>query len=199
MLNSRFVKGFTLIEILVVISIIGILSAILYASFGEARTDSKNKALRVEMKEVQLALELYKAQNGQYPSAYANASDAAGCTENMGLSPNNRFIAKDAAGCTSNSIIVGLVGDFVSELPSYKDSENSNCSIVYTVAPDNSWYSLMAERCVSGQVSATDGVQSDDELARCLSSCSNLGSCVQTTANFYETYAVFSPGGECNK
>ncbi|MCD5381402.1 MAG: type II secretion system GspH family protein, partial [Candidatus Pacebacteria bacterium] len=62
-------KGFTLIELLVVIGIIGVLSAVLYANFGDAREDARNKAIKVEMKEGQLAIELYKAQNGSYPPA----------------------------------------------------------------------------------------------------------------------------------
>jgi prepilin-type N-terminal cleavage/methylation domain-containing protein len=60
--------GFTLIEILVVVSIIGILVAILVANFSDARENSKVKALRTTLGEVQLALEVYKAQNGRYPT-----------------------------------------------------------------------------------------------------------------------------------
>lgn len=61
-------RGFTLVELLVVISIIGILSVIIFANFSDARIDAKNKAFRTAMKETQLALQVYKAQNDQYPA-----------------------------------------------------------------------------------------------------------------------------------
>lgn len=63
------IGGFTLIEILVVVAIIGILVAILVANFSDARKNSKNKTLRTALSEVQLALEVYKSQNDRYPAA----------------------------------------------------------------------------------------------------------------------------------
>jgi prepilin-type N-terminal cleavage/methylation domain-containing protein len=62
-------KGFTLIEVLVVVAIIGILASLLMVNFGGARDSAKNKSLRAAMGEIQLALEVYKAQNRRYPAA----------------------------------------------------------------------------------------------------------------------------------
>lgn len=69
---QQSLRGFTLVELLVVITIIGILAAIIFANFGDARIDAKNKALRTELRETQLALEVYKAQNDQYPPFLSN-------------------------------------------------------------------------------------------------------------------------------
>lgn len=55
-------------ELLVVISIIGILSAIIFVNFEDARANARNQALMSELKEVQLALEVYKSQNSRYPA-----------------------------------------------------------------------------------------------------------------------------------
>ena len=60
-------KGFTIIEMLVVISIIALLSSVLLTSFQEARAKARDAERLREVKEIQNALELYKAQNGQYP------------------------------------------------------------------------------------------------------------------------------------
>jgi prepilin-type N-terminal cleavage/methylation domain-containing protein len=60
--------GFTLVELLVVIAIISILAAVLYASFGDARETARNRAIEAEMKELQLAIELFKSQTGNYPT-----------------------------------------------------------------------------------------------------------------------------------
>lgn len=64
--------GFTLLEILVVLAVISILATILVANFSDARKNAKNKAIRTSLSEVQLALEVYKAQNSRYPAAMSS-------------------------------------------------------------------------------------------------------------------------------
>ena len=62
-------KGFTLIELLVVIAIIGILSSVVLASLNTARAKSRDAKRVTDIKQIQLALELYADQNsGQYPA-----------------------------------------------------------------------------------------------------------------------------------
>lgn len=55
--NSRF--GFTLIELLVVIAIIGILASVVLASLNNARIKSRDARRVADIKQIQLALELY--------------------------------------------------------------------------------------------------------------------------------------------
>lgn len=60
-------KGFTLIELMVVISIISFLSSIVLVAIKDVREKAfLNKAV-VEMKSLQNAVELYKNQFGSYP------------------------------------------------------------------------------------------------------------------------------------
>lgn len=189
MKNAFQRNGFTLIEILVVITIIGILSSILYASFGGARNEARNKSIQAELKEVQLALELYKAQYGRYPDAPANP-----CGSNI---LGGRKANSTNASCTSG-YIADLVPDYISVLPTHQLSANPNCNISYQVASDGSWYKLTAERCHAGATVASEGVQAGDEFARCLASCiSGCDAVYRATAPFYESYAVYSAGGEC--
>jgi len=61
-------KGFTLIELLVVIAIIGILSSVVLASLNSARKKSRDARRVSDVKQMQLALELYFDSNGGYPS-----------------------------------------------------------------------------------------------------------------------------------
>jgi prepilin-type N-terminal cleavage/methylation domain-containing protein len=74
-------KGFTLIELLVVIAIIGILSSVVLASLNSARSKSRDAKRMSDVKQIQLALELYYDQNGSYPTS-------PGCS---GSSPNSSW------------------------------------------------------------------------------------------------------------
>ena len=61
--------GFTLIELLVVIAIIGILSSVVLASLNSARAKGRDTKRISDMKQLQLALELYYDSNAGYPVA----------------------------------------------------------------------------------------------------------------------------------
>ena len=61
-------RGFTLIELLVVIAIIGILSSVVLASLNSARMKSRDARRLSDIKQIQLALELFNNQTGSYPT-----------------------------------------------------------------------------------------------------------------------------------
>jgi len=61
-------KGFTLIELLVVIAIIGILSSVVLASLNTARTKARDAKRVSDVKQIQLALEMYYDDNSNYPT-----------------------------------------------------------------------------------------------------------------------------------
>ncbi len=66
-MNFKKQKAFTLIEVLVVISIIGILSAIIYASFNGAKQRSRDQKRVSDISSIQLALEQYFNIYRTYP------------------------------------------------------------------------------------------------------------------------------------
>lgn len=65
-------SGFTLIELLVVIAIIGVLASIVLASLNSARQKSRDARRIADIKQLQLALELY--YDAQTPPKYPDAS-----------------------------------------------------------------------------------------------------------------------------
>lgn len=64
---KTYQKGFTLIELLVVISIISLLSTVFLTSVEDNRNKAKDRALVSSAIQLRNALELYKADNGDYP------------------------------------------------------------------------------------------------------------------------------------
>ncbi|MFA4966985.1 MAG: type II secretion system protein [Candidatus Margulisiibacteriota bacterium] len=63
-------KGFTLVEILVVIGIIGVLMAFLIPSLFGAQDRAKETAVKAVMHSAQLAIEAYNMENESYPVAH---------------------------------------------------------------------------------------------------------------------------------
>lgn len=76
-MQTSTTRGFTLIELLVVIAIIGLLAAVVLASLNSARQKARDARRVSDLKQLQVALELYHLNNNQYPvlaSQNANAS-----------------------------------------------------------------------------------------------------------------------------
>ena len=67
-------KAFTLVELLVVIGIIGILTAILTFSFLQAQKRSRDTKRKSDLKTLQVAFEAYKTQQGKYPLSCTNGA-----------------------------------------------------------------------------------------------------------------------------
>ncbi len=56
-------KGFTLVEILIVVVILGILAAIVIPQFTDASVDAKTARVRTDLQTMRSQIELYKIKN----------------------------------------------------------------------------------------------------------------------------------------
>lgn len=61
-------KGFTLVELLVVVAIIGVLSALVMANLVGIRQRARDAQRKSDVRQIQSALELYRADLGSYPN-----------------------------------------------------------------------------------------------------------------------------------
>ena len=64
-------SAFTLVEMLVVITIIGILASLITAAAISARRTAKNAAIVMEVKQLEMACQAYKEKFGEYPPDFA--------------------------------------------------------------------------------------------------------------------------------
>lgn len=163
-------KGFTLVEMLIVIAIIGILMGIVYANFGSARASARDEARKTSLKELQLAIELYKAQEGRYPEACRGANNWSGGSGTFACSGNSPYI-------------VGLTPDYIGALP-YDSNTTSGVGYLYRVDAAGTAYKLLSYLVVEQNLVTSYA----NEFARCPRSFGNstCGSNPPTT-----TYAVY--------
>lgn len=62
-------RGFTLIEIIVVIALIALLAAYVAPNLLSRADDAKRKSASIQIEKISTALELYKLEVGQYPAS----------------------------------------------------------------------------------------------------------------------------------
>ena len=67
-MNKKSRRGFTLIELMVVIVILGLLAALVAPKFLKRGEEAKVTTTEVQMKNIEQALKLYKLHNSFYPT-----------------------------------------------------------------------------------------------------------------------------------
>jgi prepilin-type N-terminal cleavage/methylation domain-containing protein len=84
MTYSSTQRGFTLIELLVVIAIIALLSSLIMAAVNDAREKSRDTRRLSDMRQIQLALEMYYDDHNEYPVHNSSNGDWEGSSEDDG-------------------------------------------------------------------------------------------------------------------
>lgn len=64
---SKKIKGFTLIELIVTVTVILVLTTVAAVSFGGTNTKARDNRRMADVEKIKIALELYRQQNGVYP------------------------------------------------------------------------------------------------------------------------------------
>lgn len=65
-------RGFTIVELLIVIVVIAVLAAITIVAYNGVQTRARDNIRSDAISSIKRALEVYKVDNGRYPSATAN-------------------------------------------------------------------------------------------------------------------------------
>ncbi|MER7002912.1 prepilin-type N-terminal cleavage/methylation domain-containing protein [Dactylosporangium sp. NPDC000555] len=98
-------SGFTLVELLIVIVILGILAGIVVFAVGAFNDRGEKAACKADKKTVEVAVEAYRAQTGTYPAAggwevLTSPSDAA-----------KRYLKEEPATNDKYKITLGANGE----------------------------------------------------------------------------------------
>ncbi len=93
-------RGFTLVELLIVVIVLAILAAIVVPQFASSTDDAKLAALDTTLSNMRSSLDLYYQQHGEYPSALGDGSNAAGTSAAF---LNQLALYTDADGNAQNS------------------------------------------------------------------------------------------------
>ncbi len=101
-------KGFTLVELLVVVAVIGLLSVVAVVSFSGARLRSRDSKRVAYVKQVSSALELYYLQNGYYPTTLTSGQNlVAGSTTYLNPVPSNPTPRTDGS-CPNQNFVYNV-------------------------------------------------------------------------------------------
>lgn len=93
-------RGFTLVEILIVVVILGILAAIVIPQFTQASTEAKTNSLCSDLQTLRSQIELYKVQhNDTVPLAVDFTSRMVFCTSIAGAINGTGSKVRDATYC----------------------------------------------------------------------------------------------------
>ena len=130
-------KGFTLVEILIVVVILGILAAIVIPQFTEASTEAKTSSLVTDLQSMRSQLELFKVQhNDNIPGVAAGTFVAAALADSMILKTDifgNTYALTALVSATGDE----LYGPYMQKIPTnqFVDSDVITSGNYAGVAP----------------------------------------------------------------
>ena len=201
-------RGFTLVEIIVVVAVLGIIAGIVLVNLSTAAGKSRDGDRQADLRTLQVAVELYKQRNGRYPDGCNGPNVWSGQVGTSYACNRNNGIYAQYVG--SGQFIIGhatefnFAPQFIPAIPSDKRLNGANSGYVYTTNDTGTVYKIMAKSTVeSEEVDYTHPFKSCDVTSSEAGICDITQAtggrpthCVNSDPNFPITYAVW--GGFAN-
>jgi general secretion pathway protein G len=147
----RAKSGFTLVEILIVVVILGILAAIVIPQFTNASEEAKESALVSDLQTMRSQIELYKAQhNGVVPGDITASGDATIEQAITGLT-NVSGVVQTAPGA-------GVYGPYMQKIPKNPFNDGRGINGVAADGSPQGWtLNVVPTSATYGAFAASDG------------------------------------------
>lgn len=139
-------SGFTIVELLIVIVVIGILAALVVTTFNGIQQKGRDTERETDIKAIHGQLEAYYAQNGTYP-LLADVNDTTWRGTNMKGLDNEAL--RDPKAAPGTFTLAGTPGNAVYSYQVYEANGTTNC----TVAANCAKYTLTAT--LEGQINGS--------------------------------------------
>ncbi len=149
-------KGFSLIELLITITIISIFLIVVTADFGHSKQASRDAKRKTDLQTLQAAIELYRNKYGRYPEG------CRGYTSGVNTVWSGQKGTAFACPGGNDNYIIGLAPEFIQRLPVDPLSVSGARGYVYTTNKEGSVYKIMALDTVEREV-----VDVNHKLFRC--------------------------------
>ena len=106
--KMKLKRGFTLVELLIVVIILAILAAIIIPQFTGATDDANQAAYDTNVANVRAAIDLYRQQHNAYPGA----------------------VTSSGGTCVNGTAVTGAVGEaaFLAQLRNYTNAAGQACT-----------------------------------------------------------------------
>jgi prepilin-type N-terminal cleavage/methylation domain-containing protein len=177
LLKIQISKGFTLLELLVVLAMMGILAAIVVTYAQESGQQGRDAKRQADVRALQSAIELYKNKYGRYPAGCRGADVWSG----------QEGTAYACAG-GSTQYIVGLAPEFIPVLPQEKKLNGTNSGYTYITNANGTVYKVMAMNTVEAEtVSYNHPLKSCDIRPDSAGNLQNLGATGVDTSGWCTT------------
>jgi prepilin-type N-terminal cleavage/methylation domain-containing protein len=118
-------KGFTIIELLVVISIISFLASIVLVNVNMYMSKARDARTKADIRQIIIAMQMYYADHGSYPTTNGNWA----CLKSSGSCWNGSY--------SGSATLISDLATYISNIP--KAQANSGCYAYDTYLYNSSW------------------------------------------------------------
>ena len=127
--SGRHGSGFTLVEVLIVVVILGILATIVVPQFSNASQQARENTLKDELRYLRTQLLVFKAQHRDVSAGYPNGDSTATPTETALVAQMTQY--SDQFGYVSATASATYVcGPYLSKMPANPKNQLSSVRIV---------------------------------------------------------------------
>ena len=144
-------RGFTLIEILVVVLLVSIISTAAFSAFQSNRAQARDAERQTELRNIEIAIETYRREHRRYPSGSNGTNTWSGQSGSDFSSGNCPGSVEGAIG----AYICGLVPQYIDDLPADRYAPTRG-GYIYFTNEEQTAYKLVSHNTIeSGSVTMT--------------------------------------------